>query len=181
MLVVGASNSGEDLCREISEVADRVLICARSWKNAAWASDGTPFGPRHNIERRGMVTRLTKDGSAEFASGAPVARVDAVVYATGYRYDFPFLEGTGVLEAPGSSSNGVLANGSSGGGGGNGGGSDAGGRGGLRRRLSTREQHVAPLYAHMFYPPLAPTLSLIGVSGLNGVEGSDLQCKGGFA
>lgn len=85
MLIVGASNSGEDLCREIASVAGRVLICARSWKNAAWGSDSAPFGPRGNIERRGMVCRLLPGSGAEFESGAAVEKLDAIVYATGAR------------------------------------------------------------------------------------------------
>ncbi|KAI8476836.1 MAG: FAD/NAD(P)-binding domain-containing protein [Monoraphidium minutum] len=137
--VVGASNSGEDLCREIAGAAARVVICARSWKNAAWGADGSPFGPRANIERRGMISRLRPDGGAEFESGAPVAAVDAVVYATGYRYEFPFLEGAAAADAD----------------------ADAGAAGG--RLLSTAGQRVCPLYRHMFAPHLAPTLAFIGL------------------
>ena len=139
VLVVGASNSGEDLCREIAGVANRVYVSARSWKNTA-------FGPCANIERRGMVVALLPDGGAEFEAGAPAERVDAVVYATGYRYDFPFLLGSVLLTEPNSG----------------GGGGDAGG--GIGHGLSTAHQHVAPLWGHMYYPPLAPTLAFIGVS-----------------
>lgn len=52
MLVVGASNSGEDVSRELSEGgAARVLLAARSWKNEAWGADAAPYGPRNNIYR----------------------------------------------------------------------------------------------------------------------------------
>lgn len=57
---------GEDVCREVSAVAREVVLAARSWKNPAWASDATPFGPRGNISRRGMVSALHPDGSVEF-------------------------------------------------------------------------------------------------------------------
>ena len=163
VVVVGASNSGEDLCREIASTAERVWIAARSWKNAAWASDGggAPFGPRANIERRGMVARLLADGTAEFeGGGARAERVDAVVFATGYRYDFPFLRGT-VLPSLEAEAAAAAAAAAVDGGGGDDCDCDALAAG----ALSTVGQRVAPLYRHAFYPPLAPSLSFIGVRG----------------
>ncbi len=54
MLVVGASNSGEDLSRELSAAgAGRVLLAARSWKGEGWGADTAPYGPRGNIYRCG--------------------------------------------------------------------------------------------------------------------------------
>ena len=50
MLVVGASNSGEDISREVAGVASRVHLAARSWKGGAEA-EGAPFGERANIWR----------------------------------------------------------------------------------------------------------------------------------
>ncbi|GBF91344.1 hypothetical protein Rsub_03664 [Raphidocelis subcapitata] len=168
VLIVGASNSGEDLCREIATAAARVILCARSWKNTAWADDGgAPFGPRANIERRGMVLRLRRDGGAEFEAGAAVGGVDAVVYATGYRYEFPFLDDS-TVEPDGGGGGGGDGGGGDGEGEGVGtraGGEGAAGRGGAAAaaRLSLRDQHVWPLWQHMFFPPLAPTLAFIGL------------------
>jgi len=62
-MVLGA---GEDVCREVSAVADQVIVAARSWKNPEWASDPRPFGPRGNVSRRGMVSTLHPDGKVEF-------------------------------------------------------------------------------------------------------------------
>ncbi|KAF8068234.1 flavin-containing monooxygenase [Scenedesmus sp. PABB004] len=92
VVVVGASNSGEDVSREVAAVADRVVVAARSWKNPEWAADPAPFGQRGNVSRRGMVTALRPDGGVEFAEGPALARADAVIYCTGYRYRFPFFE-----------------------------------------------------------------------------------------
>jgi hypothetical protein len=58
--------AGEDVCREVSEVASQVIIAARSWKNPNWASDPRPFGPKQNVSRRGMVQQLHPDGRVEF-------------------------------------------------------------------------------------------------------------------
>ena len=48
--MVGASNSGEDISREVAGVASRVHLSARSWKGGAEA-EGAPFGERANIWR----------------------------------------------------------------------------------------------------------------------------------
>lgn len=60
------SGAGEDVCREVSAVADQVIVAARSWKNPEWASDPRPFGPCGNVSRRGMVSTLHPDGRVEF-------------------------------------------------------------------------------------------------------------------
>ena len=49
VLVVGASNSGEDISREVASVAARVHLAARSWKGDSEIE--TPFGERRNITR----------------------------------------------------------------------------------------------------------------------------------
>eukprot|EP00198_Chlamydomonas_reinhardtii_P014012 XP_001703349.1 flavin-containing monooxygenase [Chlamydomonas reinhardtii] len=94
VLVVGASNSGEDVSRELSEGgAARVLLAARSWKNEAWGADAAPYGPRNNIYRYPMVTELHSDGFASFEGGQREGPIDAVIWCTGYKYSFPFLRG----------------------------------------------------------------------------------------
>jgi hypothetical protein len=181
VVIVGASNSGEDLCREIATTARRVLLCARSWKNTAWAEAASDpaarFGPGRNIERRGNLARLGADGRAEFETGPAVDRVDAVIYATGYRYEFPFLEGT-VVSAPGDAPGDARGSGDAPGAARSGDDSGAGSSssssaqssgkagGAPPRLLSTAGQRVAPLYRHMYFPPLAPSLAFIGVRGL---------------
>lgn len=47
--------------------------------------------------RRHNLSSLNADGSVEFEDGQRVPRVDIVLYCTGYRYDFPFLEDDGVV------------------------------------------------------------------------------------
>ncbi|GLI64600.1 hypothetical protein VaNZ11_007907 [Volvox africanus] len=94
VLVVGASNSGEDITRELSAAGvRRVLLSAWSWKNDAWGTDTAPYGPGGNIYRYPMVSELHADGSATFTDGRREGPIDAVIYCTGYRYSFPFLRG----------------------------------------------------------------------------------------
>lgn len=53
----------------------------------------------YGVDRREMFTRLTRDGVL-WADGTKEP-VDAVVWATGYRLAFPYLTGSGALDADG--------------------------------------------------------------------------------
>ncbi|WP_149182802.1 NAD(P)/FAD-dependent oxidoreductase [Streptomyces sp. TRM49041] len=53
----------------------------------------------HGVERREMFTHLTPDGVV-WADGTKEP-VDAVVWATGYRLTYPYLNGSGALDADG--------------------------------------------------------------------------------
>ncbi|PNH03044.1 Flavin-containing monooxygenase FMO GS-OX-like 4, partial [Tetrabaena socialis] len=101
VLVVGASNSGEDISRELSAAgAERVLLSARSWQAAGWAEEEAPYGPGGNIHRYPMVSELHADGSASFEGGRRYeGRIDTVIYCTGYSYSFPFLRGAAAAAA----------------------------------------------------------------------------------
>lgn len=98
VVVVGASNSGDDLARELAEVASCVYISAKSWRGQAddwWQDDAhpyhVPFGPRSNIHRVPLVQELREDSSVVLTGGRELSQVDVVLYATGYIFDFPFL------------------------------------------------------------------------------------------
>ncbi|MGW0615760.1 NAD(P)-binding domain-containing protein [Streptomyces sp. NPDC002788] len=53
----------------------------------------------HGVKQREMFTRLTPDGVVR-TDGFKEA-VDAIIWATGYRLTFPYLNGSGVLDADG--------------------------------------------------------------------------------
>lgn len=96
VVVVGASNSGDDVFRQVAEVADQVILSARSWKDPECAADAAnprPFGPRGNVTRRGMVSGLHPDGRVEFSQGPELQHADTIIYCTGYVYRYRFLEG----------------------------------------------------------------------------------------
>jgi hypothetical protein len=62
--------TGDDVFRQVAEVANQVILSARSWKDPECAADAAnprPFGPRGNVTRRGMVSALHPDGRVEFA------------------------------------------------------------------------------------------------------------------
>jgi len=48
VLIVGNSNSGEDICREVASVAKAVHVCARAY---AGVDPGPPAGTSSNIHR----------------------------------------------------------------------------------------------------------------------------------
>lgn len=123
--VIGPSYSGRDIARLVSQEAAQVYLCAREWRTPEQLA-GRAVRGCSNVQRRGMISRLTAAGGAEFAVGQNVPQLDAVILCTGYNYSFPFLD----LKALG---------------------------------LSVEQQHVEPVYQHMFPPGYAPGLAFIGL------------------
>ena len=187
--VVGAGPSGEDIAREVSGLADRVLLCSSA---PTWEGVPLPRGMKTNIEPRPFVVKLDAEG-VHFGEGRdegggggrsddgggggggeredngddaspspppppprpppPPERVDAVIYATGYLYDFPELSGTVAVE-----DNEVLQAAAAGGGAGAG---EGGGEGGGEEERPPLHHH--PLWEHLFCPRFSVGLSLLGL------------------
>lgn len=94
VVVVGAAFSGTDIAQELVEGgAAGVWLSAREWGDSV-EDLSEPLGPH----RVGNIERLLADGSVQFEGGLTVPMVDVVLYATGYVYSFPFLDG--IPEAP---------------------------------------------------------------------------------
>ncbi|KAF6256908.1 hypothetical protein COO60DRAFT_1702105 [Scenedesmus sp. NREL 46B-D3] len=168
VVVVGASNSGEDVCREVSEVASSVIIAARSWKSPAWGSDPRPFGPKANVSRRGMVSQLHPDGRVEFtegncnssdAQGIALLRAGVVIYCTTTRTPCLAVPGVAMrlLQGPALQHADAIIYCT-----------------GYRYKFSFLEQHadtarlsgqqhVPGLYRHMFVPQIGPSLAFVGL------------------
>ena len=66
-------------------------------KQVDWEPSEEPFGPRGNLLRRAVIKSLGRDGSVTFADGTRAEKVDSVVFATGYKFSFPFLDEAGVI------------------------------------------------------------------------------------
>lgn len=86
------NGAGEEIARQIADVALHVYHSARTWGKQLNDSQTRP-----NLQRVPMLARLGGNGSAEFSGGITAEGVDAVVYCTGYRYSYPFLERTGLI------------------------------------------------------------------------------------
>lgn len=61
-------------------------------KVLAWEVSDEPFGPNANMVRRAAIESLGQDSSVTFQDGLMAENVDAVVFATGYQFAFPFLD-----------------------------------------------------------------------------------------
>ncbi|KAG0549909.1 hypothetical protein BDA96_01G294900 [Sorghum bicolor] len=86
VVVVGLGASGIDIAREISHVAKEVHIAAR------YSEDKLGKIERyHNAWMHGEIECIQDDGMVRFAEGSSVA-ADTILYCTGYRYHFPFLD-----------------------------------------------------------------------------------------
>ena len=83
---------GEEIARQIADVALHVYHSARTWSKQLTEPQG-----RANLTRMPMLTRLGSNGRADFFGGVSADSVDAVVYCTGYQYSYPFLKRTGLI------------------------------------------------------------------------------------
>ncbi|PWZ52884.1 Flavin-containing monooxygenase FMO GS-OX-like 4 [Zea mays] len=87
VVIIGASNSGADISREIAGVAREVHMADRS---APTATCHTLPGYR-NLWLRSMVERADQDGTTVVFRDGSSVRADVVMHCTGYTYSFPFL------------------------------------------------------------------------------------------
>ncbi|KDQ09019.1 hypothetical protein BOTBODRAFT_69400 [Botryobasidium botryosum FD-172 SS1] len=81
VMVIGGGHSGMDIGVDIAVVAKRVLL--------AGARQGVQLP---NIENRSRVKQIQPDGVILFDDGSTAEGVDRIVLATGYLYNFPFLQ-----------------------------------------------------------------------------------------
>lgn len=91
VVVVGAAFSGSDISQEILEHgAEQVYLSARSWEDLA---KGHMVEGSKVVHRVPNIKELGNDGSVTFVDGTVVDNIDIVMYATGYKYNFPFMDG----------------------------------------------------------------------------------------
>ncbi|KAG0549908.1 hypothetical protein BDA96_01G294800 [Sorghum bicolor] len=86
VVVVGLGASGIDIASEISHVAKEVHIAARYSEDRLGKIE-----LYHNAWMHGEIECIQDDGLVRFAEGSSVA-ADTILYCTGYRYHFPFLD-----------------------------------------------------------------------------------------
>lgn len=81
--ILGCHFSGEDISMNVAKYAKKVFACHRRMPK-----EFPPSFPKE-IEQRPPFVRMTKD-SVVFPDGSS-EKVDAIIFCTGYRYSFPFL------------------------------------------------------------------------------------------
>lgn len=92
VVVIGNAASGEDISREIADVAKEVHISGRTWSASVDFSE--PIGQHGNIWRHSTIECACEDGTVLFAEGGCVS-ADIILHCTGYFYHYPFLDTKG--------------------------------------------------------------------------------------
>lgn len=125
VVIVGASNSGADISREIAGVAREVHMADRSAPDATCRR----LPGYRNLWLRSMVARADQDGTTVVFRDGSSVRADVVMHCTGYKYSFPFLRlmttTAGVEVGEGDDTPGVV---------------------------SVDDNRIHPLYKHVFVP-----------------------------
>ena len=85
VLVLGSSASGVDISREIATVAESVFFSGRAFTLAPSIAEQS-----RTIKRCPPIQELGPR-SAILPSGEAISKLDAIIFCTGYRYSFPFL------------------------------------------------------------------------------------------
>lgn len=83
VLVVGAGPSGLDLTLHISAVAEYVVL-----SHHCEEANATQYP--ENVQKKPDIARFVGDNEVEFSDGS-CCRFDTILFCTGYRYSFPFL------------------------------------------------------------------------------------------
>lgn len=84
-------SAGDEIARKIAEVAKAVYITARTYTNPNRPE------PRSNVHHVSWLKSLNEDGSISFLGGECL-QADSIIYATGYKYTYPFLQRAGLLD-----------------------------------------------------------------------------------
>jgi hypothetical protein len=99
VVLVGCGDSGMDIALDLCGVVKSVHLTTnnKSVDQAITAPAMSKMLANHaDLHLHPQVDRLREDGTVEFADGARVV-ADAVIYCTGYRYSFPFLDAGGAV------------------------------------------------------------------------------------
>ncbi|XP_020890533.1 flavin-containing monooxygenase FMO GS-OX3 isoform X1 [Arabidopsis lyrata subsp. lyrata] len=93
VVVIGNFASGADISRDIAKVAKEVHIASRAKEPHTYEKISVP---QNNLWMHSEIDTAHDDGSIVFKNGK-VVFADSIVYCTGYKYNFPFLETNGYL------------------------------------------------------------------------------------
>ncbi|KAJ3055370.1 Structural maintenance of chromosomes protein 5 [Rhizophlyctis rosea] len=106
VIVVGGASSGIDIMREVARVASTVYLSLKDPDSVGdigesletlatnsqdvWSS-GSESSALARVLKKGVLKNFGADGRVDFEDGSIAEHVDAVIFATGYLYDFPYL------------------------------------------------------------------------------------------
>ncbi|CAI9091016.1 OLC1v1025934C1 [Oldenlandia corymbosa var. corymbosa] len=96
VVVVGNSQSGQDISMELSKVAKEVYLSAKDPSNVTEGLSKV-LAKSNNLHLHPMIQSIHEDGRVLFINGQWII-ADTIIYATGYSYSFPFLDTKGVVK-----------------------------------------------------------------------------------
>ncbi|KAL3528436.1 hypothetical protein ACH5RR_007758 [Cinchona calisaya] len=94
VVVIGNSHSGQDISMELSRVAKDVHFSVRNLDVTEGLSK--VISKRSNLFLHPEIESLHEDGRVLFVDGSWIT-ADTIIYCTGYKYSFPFLDTKGVV------------------------------------------------------------------------------------
>uniref|UniRef100_A0A0E0CDP8 Flavin-containing monooxygenase n=1 Tax=Oryza meridionalis TaxID=40149 RepID=A0A0E0CDP8_9ORYZ len=92
VVLVGCGDSGTDIALDLLAVAREVHLSAKAVEAAMTSAISKMLARHANLHLHPQIERLCDDGRVVFADGGVVAAADTVMYCSGYRYSFPFLD-----------------------------------------------------------------------------------------
>uniref|UniRef100_J3MSC9 Flavin-containing monooxygenase n=1 Tax=Oryza brachyantha TaxID=4533 RepID=J3MSC9_ORYBR len=94
VVMVGCSDSGQDIALDLIGVSREVHLTAKSTEEATTPAMSKLLSKYANLHLHPQIEHLGEDGTVVFVDGSCVV-ADTVMYCTGYVYSFPFLETDG--------------------------------------------------------------------------------------
>ncbi|XP_022998277.1 flavin-containing monooxygenase FMO GS-OX-like 9 [Cucurbita maxima] len=95
VVVVGSSQSGQDISLELVEVAKETHISTRSMDTITEGLSKV-IQKHQNLHLQPQIESLEDDGRVLFVDGSSIV-ADTILYCTGYSYSFPFLDTKGIV------------------------------------------------------------------------------------
>ena len=89
ILIVGARASATDIARELKQTCNSVCVADRGLhptQKGSTSDDGI-------LKHRPALSKILNENDIELINGEIITNVDVIIWATGYDYDFPFLNG----------------------------------------------------------------------------------------
>ena len=112
MFGTGGSYSGRDIALETGQIGKDVYICSRTYLKGTDVSK--PLGKKQNVHLLTDIAECTGKGTLKLKvsvypallvstcvspqDGRVLENVDVLIFCTGYRYEFPFLKKSGLVQ-----------------------------------------------------------------------------------
>ncbi|CAK9312252.1 unnamed protein product [Citrullus colocynthis] len=95
VVVVGNSQSGQDISLDLIEVAKEIHLSTKSI-NTITEGLSKVIQKYQNLHLQPQIESLEEDGRVVFVDGTSIV-ADTILYCTGYSYAFPFLDTKGIV------------------------------------------------------------------------------------